>query len=268
MLTLSLPKKALNQRAFYPGSARGSRWFTGLLVTCAWGCVGAPGTSASDGEAAGGSGALTSGGTTTSGGAAGSLGGLAGTGGTSGVPSGGRAGAGGTNAAGGATTSGGASGGLPSGEVGGGLATGGSSGGSENSGGAPGAGGSLPATFATIGLLIQTSFDRNAGCGTTTCHGGRYEPELSWAGPKNDATLYQALTTQTSPLCGGAVLVVPGEPASSALVKILKGECDPIMGTLASRMPLSCDADPEFGNCITPDQIAVIEQWIADGAQH
>lgn len=208
-------------------------------------------------------------------------GGVSATGGASeeGSMTGGLAANGGLIASGGLTVGGGgsgsasASGGAPA--AGGGADSGGaasdggaesSAGGGTSDGGAVGAGGAVPATYATIQQLILTSLNRNTACGSTTCHGGRYPPTLVWRDSRDDMTLYQALTTTPSKLCGDALLVVPFDPTGSALVKILKDECENIAGT-SSRMPFYCDADPLYGNCITPEQITAIEQWIADGAQ-
>jgi hypothetical protein len=59
--------------------------------------------------------------------------------------------------------------------------------------------------------------------------------------------------------CG--VVVKPGFPQESAIVRLLKGPCGE-----TDRMPFGkCFADGDEG-CIAPDYIAAIEKWIANGA--
>jgi len=78
--------------------------------------------------------------------------------------------------------------------------------------------------------------------------------------------LYTELTTYVSVECGNIPIVTPGNPAQSALIKLLKAPCDDGIGEPIPRMPNGCTED-EFGNTCVPDEyIAAIEQWVASGA--
>ena len=85
---------------------------------------------------------------------------------------------------------------------------------------------------------VQEIFD--ARC--ISCHGAQNPPEGI------------SLTSHDSVMKGGepGEIVKPGAPGESLLVKMIKGEG-------GKRMP------PK-GDPLTPEQIALIEHWIADGA--
>lgn len=93
----------------------------------------------------------------------------------------------------------------------------------------------------------------NQTCAAASCHVPNYiPPDLSDA--KND--LYEILTGTSIMRCAGAPLVVPGDPASSALIQVVKHEC----GTLV--MPLGC-TEPI---CIVDSSLQMLTTWIAAGA--
>jgi hypothetical protein len=180
---------------------------------------------------------------------------------TGGISTGGisNAGAGGTT--GGISSNSGAGGagasGAPAAGAGGnsgGNATGGSGGnsGGSSTGGSGGGGGLMyPPTFETLKAVLQSNY----GCTGADCHGGN-DHNVSLL---VNSQLYTTLTTFISK-CDSLPLVTPGNPAQSALLKILKGPCGPI-----SQMPDGCIGG-EFGNCLKPEEIAPVEQWILMGA--
>lgn len=135
--------------------------------------------------------------------------------------------------------------------TGGAGAGGASSGGGAGGGGGAGASGGAPveASFSTLKAIIPLS------CFGGVCHDLPEHPLHLTV----DANLYTTLTTHVTKNCG--VVVKPGSPQDSALVKLLKGPCG---GT--DRMPYGkCVEDGDEG-CVSPENIAAIEQWIANGA--
>jgi hypothetical protein len=86
------------------------------------------------------------------------------------------------------------------------------------------------------------------------CHNGSdvEPPDL----PRTADEFLAVATTYVAPKCFDYKFVEPGDPSKSALVLVLKGECEDNL-----KMPL----DMEFGGP-TPDDIASIEGWIAAGA--
>jgi hypothetical protein len=127
-----------------------------------------------------------------------------------------------------------------------GTSTGGAAG--SSSGGGAG-GGAIEPTFGMIKGLIQTS-----------CFGGVCHDLSEHTLPLTvDDKLYTTLTTHMTKHCGP--VVKPGSPQDSALVKLLKGPCGE-----TDRMPYGkCNQDGDEG-CISPEIIAAIEKWIANGA--
>lgn len=121
-------------------------------------------------------------------------------------------------------------------------ATSGTSAGSETS--AP------PANVASFeeisGILLVT-------CGNIICHmpPPYTPPDLSGGGTVD---LYTQLTTYQVNNCGGSTLVVPGNVAESALVKVVSGECGGFY------MP------PDTYFPFTDDELSKIRAWIAAGA--
>jgi hypothetical protein len=124
-----------------------------------------------------------------------------------------------------------------------------------------GGGNEIPATFETIKLV----FGGGGGimpCSAAPCHGvaGVAPPGKPLELPPNDdQQLYTNLTTYVSTACNDTKLVTPGNPAQSALLRILKGPCG-----MTPRMPYGCD--PQAGDCIPDEYIAAVERWIAGGA--
>ena len=170
-------------------------------------------------------------------------GGAGGASGAAGATSGG-AGAGGFFPTAGSSGTGGSSAGGAGGASGGGAGT-------TTAGAGGGGGGSAPieASFNTFKSIIPTS------CFGGLCHNLKENPLQLTV----DDKLYTTLTTHMTETCG--VVVKPGSPQDSALVKLLKGPCN---GT--ERMPSGkCFEDGDEG-CVPPDYIAAIEKWIAAGA--
>jgi hypothetical protein len=113
-----------------------------------------------------------------------------------------------------------------------------------------------PATWDTIKLVLSGT---RPPCNSSICHGGNGKGSLGFP-VNNDDQLYAVLTQFVATACGNTVLVVPGHPEESALVKAITGPCS----DQVPRMPDGCtDAD---GNCVPDDYIAAVEQWITDGA--
>jgi hypothetical protein len=128
----------------------------------------------------------------------------------------------------------------------GGTSTAGAAG---SSGGGGSGGGAIEPTFSMLKGVIQTS------CFGSVCH-DLSEHTLPL---KVDDKLYTTLTTHMTKTCGP--VVKPGSPQDSALVKLLKGPCGE-----TDRMPYGkCNQDGDEG-CISPEIIAAIEKWIANGA--
>jgi hypothetical protein len=131
--------------------------------------------------------------------------------------------------------------------------------GTPNTAGTSGDGASVsdvPATWDTLKLVLTGT---HPPCNSSICHNGNGKVSLGFP-VANDDQLYSVLTQYVSMACDNLVLVVPGHPEQSALVKVLKGPCS----DQVPRMPNGCtDAD---GNCVPDDYIAAVEQWITNGA--
>lgn len=165
-----------------------------------------------------------------------------------GASSGGKAGSSGGSVSGGGAGAGGAGGSAGS------ISVAGSAGaGTAGAGTAGAAGGSsIPATFATVKGIISMS------CFGNGCHGQEGNPlQLTVT---DDAKLYMTLLTHMTATCGA--MVNKANPAESAIVKLLKGPCN---GT--DRMPFQMcfEGDTDYP-CVSPDNIAAIQAWIAKGA--
>ena len=125
-------------------------------------------------------------------------------------------------------------------------------GGTASTGGAGSGGGGtpLPATLANFKGILQTSFSGGL------CHDA---PENHLQMSDNDM-LYDTLTTYQTENCGP--LITKGNVAQSALVTLLKGDCN---GTY--RMPLGdCFENTGGTECLSPEEIAAVEAWVAAGA--
>ena len=185
--------------------------------------------------------------------------------GTGGSSAGGKA-----NTSGGLSSGGSSSGGASKGGASnGGASSGGASSGGKSNGGSSGSptagsgggGSDIPPTFATVKLVFGGGSGIHA-CASADCHGtgGNAPPGDNLDLTDNDQ-LYTHLTTHVSKPCNNMKVVVPGKPAESALVSLLKGPC----GT-TPRMPLGCVE--ALDNCIPNEYIAAVSQWIANGAPH
>ena len=124
-------------------------------------------------------------------------------------------------------------------------------------GGAGGAG--IPPTFDTLKFVLNGT---NPPCVASDCHGGTHM-ELPLL-VVNDG-LYTELTTYISVACGNIPIVTPGDPARSALVKVLKGPCG-VEPDIIPRMPNGCIEDQFDNTCVPNDYIAALEQWVLNGA--
>jgi hypothetical protein len=182
---------------------------------------------------------------------------------TGGAPTGGAPAATGGVSTGGASTGGASTGGAstggvaPSGGSGGGVAGGGAGGKGGSGGAAGGAGGtsgggsggsggsSIPASFATMKLIIESLCQG--------CHGSDMSMNLN-----TDPALYGRLTTGMTKACGP--VITKGDPSKSALFKMLEGTCPPPF----SVMPDGCK--PSDGNCLQADYLDAVKRWIAAGA--
>lgn len=191
------------------------------------------GGSTSTGGTNGTGGSTASGGTTGSGGATASTGGAVGTGGT--VSTGGTTGTG--------------TGGMASGT--GGKAGASGSGGMMAAGGRTGSGGSAgggSGTVATCDAPTKVFKDSQVGCVDIGCHAkgaGNQTPDLQTADP----TVLKAY--KTTMLCMGGALVVPSNPTSSVLWKVVDGQtCGELM--------------PKGKTSLTQDQEDCLAAWIAN----
>ncbi|HTQ04192.1 MAG TPA: hypothetical protein VMI54_10055 [Polyangiaceae bacterium] len=180
----------------------------------------------------------------------------AGSGGTAGGPaSGGSGGSAGKSAGGQGNSVGGTSSG-----------SGGSSGGSSAAAGAMNVdcsgftSASAPApTFCNFKFVITNVSPPCSGA--LPCHGpggGGVNPlEIP---TMDDATLMHNMETVISPDCGNIPIIKPGDPANSALTKVLTTGCSANVPT----MPYMCDPT---SNCVPKNYEQQIEAWIAAGAK-
>jgi hypothetical protein len=147
---------------------------------------------------------------------------------------------------------------------GGSSGTGGSAGAATVGGG--GAGGSSAGVASggtpggTAAVAVEPSFNTLKSIIPMSCFGG-----LCHDLPENplqlklDDKLYATLTSHVTEHCGP--VIKPGSPQDSAIIKLLKGPCGE-----TDRMPFGkCFQDGDEG-CISPDNIAALEKWIANGA--
>ena len=156
-----------------------------------------------------------------------------------------------------AGSSGGGAGGASAGAAGLGTAGGGAGGGT-SAAGSGGGGDVVPATFATVKEMIGAT-----PCTGGACHGAEGVP-LHWTA--EDPNLYTLVTTHVTKNCGK--LVNTANPAESALVKVLQGDCG-VAPNITMRMPYqNCwDGMPQTEYpCVPPEKVAAIQAWIAKGA--
>jgi hypothetical protein len=151
--------------------------------------------------------------------------------------------------------SGGASGGMSSGGAAG--ANGGMMGNAGSGGAMAGAAGGsslYPPNWDTVKLVLTGTSPQ---CGSSDCHGGIQKLVIPTT-ITDDVGMHTMLTTFRSS-CGPYLLVKPGEPQFSALLRVLRGACCEI-----PQMPNGCR--PEDFNCVPDDAIDAVEQWISAGA--
>lgn len=120
----------------------------------------------------------------------------------------------------------------------------------------------LEPTFATFKAMMVAS--PNGPCSASDCHGvNDVHPEKLVL--EDDAGLLDRMKTHVAHRCNDLLVIQPGQPENSALVRALNGECtDATTGMALPRMPGGCN--PEECNCFYPSWMAAIEAWIAAGA--
>jgi hypothetical protein len=117
------------------------------------------------------------------------------------------------------------------------------------------ASGPLPATSVTFNQIADAGI-LYSSCAQGACHVPGYQPpDLS----NSKGNLYELLTKTPISHCGNLMLVVPGVPAQSALLKIVKHQCANgwVMPPLVPENPTIDQSD-----------VAALESWIAAGAPH
>jgi hypothetical protein len=189
-------------------------------------------------------------------------GGMSGTGGMAGVGGVATGGAGGRSSGGRSAGGGQGAGGMNAGGMAGtGTAGSGTAGSGTAGSGTAGTASEdpYPPTFENLKFILTAP---TPACTASDCHGVN-GPNKFQMTTRDDAFLYNSLTTHVSLNCGNILVVSPGHPEQSALVKIIKGEC---VGpcTTTPRMPKDCT--PEMENCLPDDMISSIEKWILAGA--
>jgi hypothetical protein len=127
----------------------------------------------------------------------------------------------------------------------------------DNAPGSPNeAGPAIPPTFATLKLVLTGT---RPPCNAADCHGPGGPNPLQYQ-LNDDEKLYATLTQHVSVDCGNIPVVTPGNPARSAIVKVLKGPCS----SKVPQMPNGCT--PAANNCLPAEYVAAIERWIELGA--
>jgi hypothetical protein len=120
----------------------------------------------------------------------------------------------------------------------------------------------IPATWETMRDTIVYS---SIFCAGSDCHGG-VDKRLDL---RDDGDLYYELTTWISELCGNKFVVNPGNPDQSAILDVLTTGCGAVAPNCLigqeciPQMPVNCT--PGF-DCVAPEKIEAIRQWIANGA--
>ena len=118
-------------------------------------------------------------------------------------------------------------------------------------GGAGGSGGgSSTGTFASVASILSTN------CGAPACHGGG--PDGQKLVLNDMATLYDALMTTVVHYCDSKLLVVPNDPANSALTMLPTWQCYYFV------MPMGCLGEPT--PCLPAEDLSSITAWISAGA--
>jgi hypothetical protein len=112
----------------------------------------------------------------------------------------------------------------------------------------------LSVTFSSIRTEILETTDQAGRNACINCHNAIGRQPAGGLNMRTDP--YAALVNQPSRQRPGAILVIPGDPDNSYLIRKLEG--GPNISLL--RMPAS---GPPY---LTPGQILVIRRWIANGA--
>lgn len=168
----------------------------------------------------------------------------------------GGAGTGGALQTGGSLGSGGAS-------TGGGTGTGGDGTGGAGMCADPDAATGIAPTFTMIKAMMVAS--PNGRCSSSDCHGVTdVHPEKLVL--EDNEGLLERMKTHVATRCNDLVVVVPGDPENSALVRALRGDCTDAEGVVLPRMPGGCMEYPDC-NCFYPSWMEAVETWIAEGAQ-
>lgn len=130
-----------------------------------------------------------------------------------------------------------------------GASFGGAGGGNAGRAGASGGGGSAgsSAAFTQVGMVLAKS------CGIQGCHADKQAPHFV-----PGSMLYATLTGPSTVIasCGYTKLVEAGDPAKSALVRLMNRQCDGFV------MPPGCNKTP----CISSADLKVLSDWIQAGA--
>ncbi len=176
---------------------------------------------------------------------------------------------------GGAASTGGVPGnpnvGAGGGTTGGAGGTGGSGGSGGGSTGGTGSGGDVGAdidpSFETLKFVIS-GYRPDVNCAASDCHSGGHDHSAVPLRLVPDDDLYAELLSHVSVKCGDMPVVDPGNPANSALVKLLRGPCEDVVPPEKPipRMPHGCFENEWENNCVEEAYIAAIEEWIANGA--
>ncbi len=100
--------------------------------------------------------------------------------------------------------------------------------------------------YSTVATIVGRS------CTAAKCHGRDEEPLIA-----ADATLPHFLTTTVVEECDNLPLITPGEPANSALVRLVNWECGELV------MPDTCRRVP----CLDSADFEKLKAWIEQGAK-
>jgi hypothetical protein len=114
----------------------------------------------------------------------------------------------------------------------------------------------LTPTFSSIQNDIFANTDSSGRTQCVTCHTNQGRAAAGGLNLVGDG--YNALVNRPSIASAGSILVIPGDPENSYLIKKLKGSA----GIVGLRMPRN---GPPF---LTDGQITVIERWIQEGARN
>ena len=118
--------------------------------------------------------------------------------------------------------------------------------------------GPTPNLEPTFSSIQQNIFNTTDSAGRTACTNCHNTTNVAISGGLNltGAGAYNALVNAPSVGKPGAIRVIPGDPTGSYLIQKLEGAS----GIVGQRMPQD---GPPF---LTVGQIAIIRQWIQDGA--